>query len=88
MRIIVTQKDIEKAKYAKKTSASWCGHWCPLAQSFMRRFPKLNVSVTPDSAIVGEPCGEHVSYTMPQVAKEFIRRFDGEHEVQPITFTV
>ncbi len=80
IQIDVTQEDIKKG--------SSCSH-CPIARAALRALNATHISVSPlwlEWAMNGPNSWQCVS--MPEVGREFIRRFDNDSEVQPFSFSV
>jgi hypothetical protein len=81
MKIIVTQKDIDKGL---KSSC----YECPIAHAFKRKVKnRIRYSFAVNSESI-----EYVtkdlwcSYALPKEAKRFIQRFDRDQPVKPFTF--
>jgi hypothetical protein len=81
MKIIVTQKDIDKGV---KSSC----YECPIARAFKR---KVKNKIRYGFAVNSESI-EHFTkdmwyiYALPKEAKKFIQRFDHDQPVKPFTF--
>ncbi len=73
--IEVTQGDIELG-----IEGSLCG--CPIARALSRMFPGFNGVSRVSCEIDGS------RYMLPDIAREFIRRFDRGLSVAPFTFTL
>lgn len=90
MKITVTQEHIDKGLFGSSMN-------CPIALSVGEHERAKNCIVSVDSTIVIEEYiidddvvtnGRHIylQYSMPEKAREFIRRFDRYLEVKPFSF--
>jgi hypothetical protein len=84
MKIIVTQKDIDKGL---KSSC----YECPIARAFKREVKneiRYGFAVNADSIDHFTKDDKWYIYALPKEAKKFIRRFDHDQPVKPFTFEI
>jgi nitrate/TMAO reductase-like tetraheme cytochrome c subunit len=83
MKIIVTQKDIDKGL---KSSC----YECPIAHAFKRKLKnKVPCGVAVNAENVYHFDGKSLDkYNLPKEAKKFIQRFDNDQPVKPFTFEI
>ncbi len=74
MKITVTQQDIDKGRPGSHVA-------CPLALAIQRVYPRKRIGVSGSLARVGR-----YSYTLPEVASEFVFRVDRHQGVKPFEF--
>lgn len=84
MLVTVTAEDIKNGQ--KKVCSR-----CPIALAVIRASGKKFASVVPGEFGCGDtdpnfPGGQWKRYSMPDVAYDFMRRFDTDRYVEPFTF--
>jgi len=83
MKIIVTQKDIDKGL------KSTC-YYCPVALAFKRKIKsEIPCGVAVNAKNIHHFHGKSWDrYNLPKEAKKFIQRFDNDQSVKPFSFEI
>ena len=83
MRIVVTKKDIEKARLALVGCSHKTASECAITQSVNRRFPQSSNLTGTNCIMIG-----NCVYPIPPKAQKFIQSFDAGEDVNPINFNI